>query len=56
MLLLLLGNGAKRANEIIEAFQPSFSSKEEYLAYVDSINCHGDRIIYNEDGTATVRL
>lgn len=56
MLKILLGDNAKRAKQIIADFKPPFASKEEYLAYVDEINAEGDRIIYNEDGTATVNL
>ena len=56
MLALLLGDGATRAEQILADFKPRFASKEEYLAYVDSFNCSGDRITYDEDGNATVRL
>ena len=56
MLGLLLGDGAQRAKRIIADFKPRFASKEEYLAYVDAINCSGDRIVYHEDGTATVNI
>lgn len=56
MLVLLLENGAARAKEIIANFKPQFASKEEYLEFIDSINCRGDRIVYNQDGTATVNI
>lgn len=56
MLQLFLENGARRAKEILAAYKPQFASKEEYLAYVDKINCHGERITYNDDDTATVRI
>jgi metal-dependent amidase/aminoacylase/carboxypeptidase family protein len=56
LLLLLLDNGAKRAYQIIEEYQPRFASKEEFLSYVDSLNACGDRIAYGEDGVAHVRL
>ena len=55
MIKILLGDGAKRAKKIIEEFDAPFKSKEEYFAYIDSINCDGDRIEY-KDGEATVRL
>ena len=55
MLTLLLENGAARAKEIVEGFKPEFTSKEDYLAYMDSLNDSGDRITYREDGTAEVR-
>ena len=44
----LLENGGARAKEIIANFQPEFKSKEEFLAYQDSKNTCGDRIIYRE--------
>ena len=56
MLHILLSNGAKRAKQIVENFEPSFKSKEDYLAYVDKMNCAGDRIEYLDDGVARVKL
>lgn len=56
MLKLLLQDNAERAYKIIDEFEPMFSSKEEFLAYVDALNDEGDRITYNEDGTASIRL
>lgn len=50
MLYLLLSDGAKRAKEIIENFEPMFKSQKEYLSYIDSLNRSGDRIEYTEDG------
>ena len=55
LLLNLLGNGAGRAKKIISEFKPIFASKEDYLAFIDSINSSGDRIVYSE-GAATVKL
>ena len=51
MLLLLLLDDAKRAKQIIAEYKPMFDSKEAYLAYMDSLNASGDRIVYNEDET-----
>ena len=56
MLTLLLKDGGERAKKIIKEFKPMFSSKNEYLEYLDSLNTSGECIIYNEDGTATVKL
>ena len=56
MLSLLLSDGARRAKEIVAAYKPEFESKDAYLAYMDSLNDSGDRIIYKEDGTADVRF
>lgn len=55
MLKILLSNGAKRAKEIIEKFEPRFKSKKEYLDYCDAIFSEGDRIVYTED-SATVKI
>lgn len=56
MLLLLLGDGAQRAKMIVDGFSPLFASKEEFLAYQDSLNSSGDRIFYREDGIAEIKL
>ena len=56
LLFRLLENGGEQAKQIVEGFEPQFASVEDFLSYMDNINCRGDRIIYNEDGTATVRL
>ena len=56
MLRLLLMNDAERAKQIIAEFVPQFASKEEFLAYQDSLNCSGDRIVYREDGVAEIKL
>ncbi|MBO7177144.1 MAG: amidohydrolase [Clostridia bacterium] len=56
MLLLLLEKGAERAKQILADFKPKFASKEEFLAYQDSLNDSGDRITYREDGVAEIRL
>ena len=56
MLKLLLENEGERAYKIKENFTPAFASPREYLDYVDSLCDSGDRITYNENGTATIRL
>ena len=55
MLYLLLSDGAKRAKEIIDTFEPKFPSKKAYIEYIDSLNRSGDRIEY-KDGEAVVKL
>lgn len=55
MLHLLLGNGAARAKEILERFEPMFPSAADFLAFQDSLNDSGDRIAYGEDGRAEVK-
>ena len=56
MLYLLLKDNGARAKEIKEEFVPLFGSKEAYFTYIDSLFSDGDRIVYNEDDTATVHL
>ena len=55
MLTLLFENGAERAKRILAEFKPVFESKEAFLAYQDSLNFSGDRIIYS-DGRAEIIL
>ena len=54
LLTVLLRNGAERAKEIIANFTPLFPSKEAYLAYMDSLNRSGDRIVYKENGAEII--
>ncbi len=56
MLTLLLGKGGKRARNIADNYKPLFPTIKDFLAFQDGLNDEGDRIIYHEDGTATVRL
>ena len=49
MLTLLLENGAQRAKKIVAEYKPLFKSKEDYFAYVDTLNSSGDRITYNNE-------
>ncbi|MBE6612370.1 MAG: amidohydrolase [Ruminococcaceae bacterium] len=56
MLRLLLQDDAARAKQIIADFKPPFESKEAYLTYIESLAQDGDRIVYNDDGTATAKL
>ena len=51
----LLENGAEKAKEIVAAYEPTFKSKEEYVAFLDSIMQDLDAVEYNEDGTVTIR-
>lgn len=56
ILTMLLENNAQKANEIIKNYKPTFNSKEEFLSYMDSLNCSGDRISYNENKIAEIKL
>ncbi|MCQ2387831.1 MAG: hypothetical protein MJ066_05255, partial [Clostridia bacterium] len=50
----LLENNCESAEEIIKKFVPTFKSKEEYFAFLDSVGKKRDMVIYNEDGTAKI--
>ena len=52
---LLLRDGARRAREVRERYTPRFASKEAFLAYLDSLDSSGERIVYG-DGTVTAKL
>ena len=56
MVTLLLKDGGARAKEIVAGFKPRFASKEEYFKYMEGFCSAGDRVTYQEDGTASVRL
>ncbi len=56
MLLILLGDDAKRAKKVIAECKPPFATIKDYLDYMDSLIDSGDRIEYTEDGNARVRL
>lgn len=56
MLHILLSNGAERAKKIIAEFKPMFDSKEAYFAYVDALNCSGDRIVYMDGKAVQVNI
>lgn len=56
ILYILLSDEAKRAREIIEEFKPQFASKDEYLAFVESINSSGNRIEYGDGNVVKVAL
>ena len=55
MIKLLLENKAERGIRIIKEHKPIFPSAKAFLEYQDSINTSGDRILYTEDGTATIK-
>ena len=55
-LRLLLQDDAFRAKKIVADYKPLFASKDEYLSFMNSLNCSGNRIVYQGDGTATIKL
>ena len=56
LLRLLLCDGARHAKRVVEEYTPEFATREDFFAYVDEINASGDRILYDGDGNARVRL
>ena len=56
MLKILLENNGERAKRVISDFKPLFASKEEFLAFQDSLNTCGDRIIYKDSNVAEAKL
>ena len=55
MLAALLENGAEKAKFVLENKYVPYASKEEYFAAVDSLSFDGEGVVYNEDGTITLR-
>jgi hypothetical protein len=56
MILILLGDDAKRAKKVVAEYKAPFASIKEYIDYMDSLVDSGERIEYTEDGNAKVRL
>lgn len=56
LLLLLLQDNAKHAKRVIAEYKPQFASKEEYLAFMDSLNSTGDRIDYSDELAVKVNV
>ncbi|MBQ7761184.1 MAG: amidohydrolase [Clostridia bacterium] len=55
MIILLLENGGERAKKIKANYKSQFASKEEYFSYIEGLNSQGDKIIYNDDGSITIK-
>lgn len=55
MIYYVLCNGASYARKVIDEAQVLYSSKEEYLAATRKLSFTGDAVVYNEDGTVTLR-
>lgn len=51
----LLENNAAKAKHIIKNFKPVFACEKEYFEYKDSLNKDEDLLVYNADGTVTVK-
>lgn len=50
----LLSNDAALAKKVLAEKKTLFSSKEEYLAAIDSINMTKEAVAFNENGTVTL--
>lgn len=55
-LKLLLENGAEKAKQIVASYEPAMKSKEEYFAFVDSLDMDKQTVTYEEDGSVTLRF
>ena len=55
-LALLMKDGALRAKEVLENYTPEFPSIKDYLKYTETLNFNEQAVIYNEDGTITLKI
>ena len=53
-LKLLLENGGEKAKQIVESYDAPMKSKEEYFAFVDSLDMDKRTVTYEENGTVTL--
>lgn len=56
MLVKLLENGAERAYEVIRNSHPAFSSREEFLDYLNQMTKTYDAVKYREDGSVELHF
>ncbi|MBE6712919.1 MAG: amidohydrolase [Ruminococcaceae bacterium] len=56
MIAKLLENGGEKAKYVLANKNVPYASKEEYFAAVDSLSFEGEGVIYNEDGTVTLKI
>ncbi len=56
MLLILLGDDAKRAKKVIAEYKAPFATIKEYIDYMDSLVDSGERINYADGTSVEVRL
>ena len=52
----LLSDDAALGKKVITEAKPYFKSKEEYLAAIDAITMDQDAVVYNDDGTITLKF
>lgn len=55
-LRALLANGAEKAKAVVENAKPHFASKEEYIAFLDSLFLDVDAVEYLENGDVHLHL
>ena len=55
LVIKLLENNAQKAKYVIDNFKPIFKTKKDYFDFQDSLQKDEDLIIYNDDGTATIK-
>ncbi len=55
VLIVLLSDNGKEAKKVISESKVPFESKEAFFEVKDSLNFQGEGVIYNEDGTATLK-
>ena len=51
-----MNDDGARAKEILKEAKTTFASKEEFIEYIDTFESEGERIIYNINGMANVKL
>ena len=49
-------DGALRAKEVLENYTPEFPSIKDYLEYAKTLNFNDQAVIYNDDGTITLKI
>ena len=52
----LLENEAAKAKYVVENAEPLFKSKEEYIAFMESLCFDKQAVVYNEDGTVLLDI
>ena len=52
----LLENGAEKAKYVVENAAVRFKSREEYVAYIESLFVDKEAVVYREDGTVLLDI
>ncbi len=56
LLRLLLQEDGKEAKKVLQNFTPRFATLDAYFAAHEALSGEGERIFYQDDGTASVRI